>query len=354
MKDNYETIIYKNCPKIISAYSIVGPKEAKSHFAPYFDYKMKHDDFGEKSYELAERKMIEHAIIGAIDKSKLKQEQIDVLVAGDLLNQIISSSYAARAFEFPYIGVYGACSTMAESLAVGATLVDGGYFHNVVCCTASHFSSAERQYRFPLELGCQRPPISQWTVTGAGACVLSLTGDGPKITRATFGKVIDYGITDANNMGAAMAPAACDTLYNHFINTKSSPDDYDLIITGDLGKLGSEILIDLMEQKGVKLGVNYGDCGQMYFRRDQNTMCGGSGCGCSATILNSFIMKKLNEGKYKKVLFLPTGALLSTVATQQGDSIPGVCHAIEIVAGTNSDKHMKTSFSKLPSLKEKE
>jgi len=335
MKKSFETIVFKNKPKIVSAYAIVGPKEGKSPFAPFFDYVMKHDDFGEKSYELAERKMIEHAVLGAIEKSKIDPSKIDVLVAGDLLNQIISSSYAARAFDFPYIGVYGACSTMAESMAVGACLVDGKFFKNVVCCTASHFSSAERQYRFPLELGNQRPPVSQWTVTGSGACVLSLSGKGPCITKATFGKVVDFGVTDANNMGAAMAPAACDTLFNHFQNTNTSPDDFDLIATGDLGKLGSEILVDLMEQKGIKLGLNYCDCGQMYFGREEGTMCGGSGCGCSATIFNSFIMKRLNEGKLKRVLFLPTGALLSTVATQQGESIPGVCHCIEVCAEEN-------------------
>ena len=251
-------------------------------------------------------------------------------MAGDLLNQIISSSYAARAFNFPYLGVYGACSTMAESMAVASILVDGGYFENVVCCTASHFSTAERQYRFPLELGNQRPPASQWTVTGAGSCVLSLNGKGPRITMATFGKVIDWGITDVNNMGAAMAPSAMQTLLTHFENTKTTPDDYDLIATGDLGKLGSEILIDLMEDKGIKLGLNYADCGQMYFRRDQNTLCGGSGCGCSATVFTSYIMKKLQDGQYKRVLFMPTGALLSTTATQQGESVPGVCHAIVI------------------------
>ena len=330
MMKNNETIYLKNRPKIIGSYSIVGPKEGKGNFGEYFDYVMKDDCFNEETYEKAERKMIETAIVGAIDKSRINPKDINMLIAGDLLNQIISSSYAARVFDFPYLGVYGACSTMAESMAVGAVMVDGQYFKNVVCCTASHFSTAERQYRFPLELGNQRPPAAQWTVTGAGSCVLSLSGEGPEISMVTFGKVIDYDIKDVNNMGAAMAPAAMDTMLNHFKNTKTSPDDYDLIVTGDLGKLGSEILIDLMEDKGIKLGINYGDCGQMYFTRSQNMMCGGSGCGCSATVFNSFIMKKLNEKKYKKVLFMPTGALLSTTATQQGDSIPGVCHAIVI------------------------
>lgn len=325
-----ETIKFKKQPKIIGSYSIVGPKEGEGNFKDYFDYIMKNDLFGEKTYEKAERKMIENAITGAIQKAKLSVKDINVLVAGDLLNQIISSSYAARAFNFPYLGVYGACSTMAESMAVSSILVDGGYFENVVCCTASHFSTAERQYRFPLELGNQRPPVSQWTVTGAGSCVLSLNGKGPRVTMATFGKVIDWGVVDVNNMGAAMAPSAMETMLSHFENTKTTPDDYDLIVTGDLGKLGSEILIDLMEDKGIKLGVNYGDCGQMYYRRDQQTLCGGSGCGCSATVFNSYIMRKLQDGQYKRVLFMPTGALLSTTATQQGESIPGVCHAIVV------------------------
>lgn len=330
MKQIEQTIVLKNKPKIIGSYSIVGPKEGEGNFHAYFDYIMKNDCFGEKTFEKAERKMIESAITGVIQKAKLSPKDIDILVSGDLLNQIISSSYAARAFQFPFLGVYGACSTMAESMAVGSVLVDGGYCENVVCCTGSHFSTAERQYRFPLELGNQRPPTSQWTVTGAGSCVLSLKGVGPKVTMVTFGKVVDWGIKDVNNMGAAMAPAARDTLLSHFRNTKTAPEDYDLILTGDLGKLGSEILIDLMEDEGIVLGLNYGDCGQMYYRREQKTLCGGSGAGCCATIFNSYVTSKLKSGDYKKILFLPTGALLSTTSTQQGDTIPGVCHAIVI------------------------
>lgn len=325
-----QTFKLKKQPKIIGSYSIVGPKEGAGNFGDYFDYVMKNDYFGEKTFEKAERKMVETAITGVIEKAKLQPKDIDILCAGDLLNQIISSSYAARAFQFPYLGVYGACSTMAESLAVGAILVDGGYCKNVVCCTGSHFSTAERQYRFPLELGNQRPPTSQWTVTGAGASVLSLSGEGPKITTVTLGRVVDWGVNDVNNMGAAMAPAARDTLLTHLKSTNTTPDDYDLIVTGDLGKLGSEILIDLMDDEGITLGTNYSDCGQMYFRRNQKTLCGASGAGCCATVFNSYIMKKFRYGQYKKILFMPTGALLSTTATQQGDTIPCVCHAIVI------------------------
>ena len=325
-----QTIILKKQPKIIGSYTIVGPKEGKGNFGDYFDYVMKDDSFGEKTYEKAERKMLESAITGVIEKAKLLPKDVDIMIAGDLLNQIVSSSYAARAFQFPFLGVYGACSTMAESIAVGSVLVDGGYFDNVVCCTGSHFSTAERQYRFPLELGNQRPPTSQWTVTGAGSCILSLKGEGPRVSMITFGKVIDWGISDVNNMGAAMAPAVRNTLLRHFKNTKTTPDDYDLIVTGDLGKVGSEILIDLMEDEGIILGVNYCDCGQMYYKREQNTLCGASGAGCCATVFNSYLMAKMRDGQYKKILFLPTGALLSATSTQQGDSIPGVCHAIVI------------------------
>ncbi len=325
-----QTIILKKQPRIIGSYTIVGPKEGNGNFGPYFDYVMKDDCFGEETYEKAERKMLESAVTGVIEKAKLSVKDIDIMIAGDLLNQIVSSSYAARAFQFPFLGVYGACSTMAESVAVGSVLIDGGYFDNVVCCTGSHFSTAERQYRFPLELGNQRPPTSQWTVTGAGSCILSLKGEGPRVTMVTFGKVIDWGINDVNNMGAAMAPAVRDTMLRHFKNTKTSPNDYDLIVTGDLGKLGSEILIDLMEDEGITLGVNYCDCGQMYFKRDQKTLCGASGAGCCATVFNSYLMAKMREGQYKKILFLPTGALLSATSTQQGDTIPSVCHAIVI------------------------
>lgn len=341
MKKN-QTVKFRNKPRIVGSYSIVGPKEGKGNFAPYFNYVMQDDSFGEDSYEKAEKKMFEHAIVGAIEDASLQPDDVNLLLAGDLLNQIISSSYAARNFEYAYLGLFGACSTMAESLAVGASLIDGGLFDTIVCATGSHFSTAERQFRFPLELGNQRPPTSQWTVTGAGSCVLSNKGYGPRITMATFGKVIDWGINDVNDMGAAMAPAAMDTMLAHFRDTKTNPDDYDLIVTGDLGKLGSEILIDLMEDNGIKLGLNYNDCGQMYYTRGQNMLSGGSGCGCSATVLNSYIIDKLRKGELKRVLFMPTGALMSTTATQQGETIPGICHAVVIECDEeNVDKYYK-------------
>ena len=323
-----QTVFFKNRPVIIGSYSIVGPKEGKGNFGPYFNYVMKDDSFGEKSYEKAEKKMLHSAIVGAIQDANCKASDINLLLAGDLLNQIISSSYAARNFDIAFFGLFGACSTMSESIAVGASFIDGKEFDKIVCSTGSHFCTAERQFRFPLELGNQRPPTSQWTVTGAGACVIAQEGVGPSVTMATFGKVVDWGINDVNDMGAAMAPAAMDTMLAHFTDSNTTPNDYDLIVTGDLGKLGSEILIDLMEDNGIKLGLNYNDCGQMYYTRSQNTFSGGSGCGCSATVLNSFIMHKLRNGDLQRVLFMPTGALMSTTATQQGETIPGICHAI--------------------------
>lgn len=327
------TIKFRVPPKIISGYSIVGPKEGKSPVAKYFDYILKSDTFNEKTYELAERKMLEQAISGAIDKANILATDINILLSGDLLNQIISASFSARQLQNSFIGLFGACSTMTESLAVGACLIDGGCADKVACATCSHFSTAERQFRFPLELGCQRPPTSQWTVTGAGCSVLSKEGEGHNITHATFGKVIDYGINDMNNMGASMAPAAADTLRNLFNDTKTKPSDYDLIVTGNLGKLGSEILIDLMENFGFKLAENYADCGQMIYTNKERSFMGGSGCGCSASVMNSYVLSKLDSGEYKKIILMSTGALVSTTSTQQGETIPGIAHAVVVEKG---------------------
>ena len=327
---NHQTIFFNNKPKIISNYSIVGPLEGEGVLNKYFDYVLQKDTFKEKSFELAERKMLEHIIFGAIDKANLKVEDIDAMLSGDLLNQIVSSSFTARKLGITFIGLYSACATMAEGLALGACMIDRKIFNNVVCATASHFSSAERQYRFPLELGNQRPPTSQWTVTGGGATILSNCNDInlPYISSATFGKVVDFGIKDVNNMGAAMAPAAMDTIMTHLEATNTTIDDYDMIATGDLGKLGSEILTDLLERKGIKLKQNYSDCGNLMYTKQGKTFMGGSGSGCSASVFNSYIMNKLKTGEFKKVLLIATGALLSTTTSQQGDSIPGIAHAV--------------------------
>lgn len=325
-----QTIFFKNKPRIIGNYSIVGNKEGDGNFKTYFHRILKDDLQGEKSFEHSERKIAIDVVEGAIDNAGIVKKDIDLMLSGDLLNQIISSSFSAREIGLPYIGLYGACSTMALTLAVGGILIDGGYVDKVTCSTVSHFSSVERQYRYPLELGNQRPPTSQWTITGGGCSVLSRKGRGPYLSCVTFGKVVDYGVMDVNNMGGAMAPAAMDTLLTHFRNTKTTPSDYDLIVTGDLGKFGSDVLIDLMENKGVKLGQNYSDCGQMIFDDNQKTFQGGSGAGCSAAVFNSYILDKLKKGELKKVLFAPTGALLSPMSSQQGDSIPCICHAIVV------------------------
>ena len=275
--------------------------------------------------------MLTYAIEHAIKNSGLKISDIGLLISGDLLNQIISSSFSARQFDIPFLGVYNACSTMSEAFAIGATFVDGGYYENVVAATGSHFSTAERQYRYPLELGCIRPPQSQWTVTGAGGAVISsIKGDFPKITFATFGKVTDYGVVDANNMGAAMAPAARRTLITHFEDTCRTPDYYDVILTGDLGALGSRILKHLMREKGYNIDKNHVDCGELIYNIDEREYQGGSGAGCSAVTFNSYFYKKLTEKKINRVLFIATGALLSTTSSQQGESIPSVAHAVAI------------------------
>jgi len=325
-----QTVLLSNKPKIISNFSVVGPKEGKGPLSEYFGKILEDDKLGQKTYEKAEQKLMELAVFSCIEKSGLTPKDIDMFLSGDLLNQIISSSFTARQFDTTFIGLFGACSTMTESLALGSCLVDGEYFENVLCSTCSHFATAERQFRYPLELGTQKPPTSQWTVTGAGATLLSLHGEGPYIEMVTFGKVCDYGVSDVNNMGAAMAPAAMHTLKTHFEDTGRKPDFYDLILTGDLGKFGSETLIDMMEKEGYAFSENYGDCGNMIFDIKQKTFMGGSGCGCSASVLNSYVITKLRRGDIDKVLFLSTGALLSTLSCQQGESIPGIAHAIVI------------------------
>lgn len=325
-----QTIKMKNNVYLLNGFSMVGPLEGKGPLKSYFDYILKDDTLKEKSFEKAERKMLEDIIIGAIDKSGLQLNQIDFMFGGDLLNQIVSSSYTARDLKLPFVGVYSACATMTESLALASIFVDNGLAENVVAGTCTHFSSAERQYRFPLELGNQRPPTAQWTITGGGASVISKLNSKIKINSVTFGKVIDFGIADVNDMGAAMAPAAFDTIKTHLENTKRNVKDYDFICTGDLGKLGSEILIDLMEHSGIILGQNYADCGCMMYNKTQKVFMGGSGAGCSASVLNSYIISKLKKGEFKRVLLVSTGALMSTTTAQQGDTIPGIAHAVEL------------------------
>ncbi|MGI6169427.1 MAG: stage V sporulation protein AD [Christensenellales bacterium] len=317
-------------PSIISWAAIAGEVEAQGPLRVYFDQIV--DEFwGEDSAEKAECKMFVHAVKTAMKKGNVEPEEIDILLGGDLLNQIISVNFAALQLGIPFLGLYGACSTMAESLLNASMIIDGGFAKKTVCVTGSHYSTAERQYRMPLEMGGQTTPTAQRTVTGVGACVLSDQGAGPYVTSFTIGTTQDYGIKDAANMGAAMAPAAIDTLDRHFKDMGRKPDYYDIIATGDLGKLGYDIVIEKMADMGYDMTVNYTDCGIEIFDLDkQNVDCGGSGCGCCATVLNGYLLDKMEAGVYKKILLVPTGALLSTTSTLQGESIPCIAHAVAI------------------------
>ena len=325
----YRTFFLKNQPKIIGASSLCGPKESMGFISKYVKTKLSNDTYGENSFEKAECRMLYTVIKNAIIDSKLKQTDINAIFSGDLLNQIIASTFSARNFDIGYLGLYNACATFSEALIMGGVMVDGGYMDNVVVATSSHFATAERQYRYPLELGSTRPPQAQWTVTGAGGCVLSKNGDGPKITCCTVGKVVDYGVTDANNMGAAMAPASS-TLVSHFKESGYSPEDYDLIITGDLGTLGSRILKDLMFEKGYDIEKQHVDCGELVYNLCEPEYQGGSGAGCSSLVFCSYILEELKNKRLNKILLMATGALLSSVSTQQGESIPAIAHAVRV------------------------
>ncbi len=326
-----QTIFLESKPRIISTFSIVGPKEGKGPLKNFFDVILQSDKNGKDSFEKAESAMLYSAVTESIKRAGLKEQEIDYLLAGDLLNQLASSSFAARDVDIPFLGLYGACSTMTESLSIAAMLMDGGFAKYVVAATSSHFSSAERQFRFPLEYGSQRPPTAQWTVTGAGSMVLGKEGNYPYITYVTTGKVKDYGIKDPNNMGAAMAPAAVDTIKQHFIDTSKDARDYDLIATGDLGKVGKNLTEELLKEYGLDISEKYIDCGDEIFDSElQNTESGGSGCGCSAVVDSGYIYKKILLGEYKKVLLVSTGALMSPTSSLQGESIPGIAHAVTI------------------------
>ncbi len=325
------TVKLENGPVILETASIVGPKEAEGPLSEYFDIKIEDNLFGEKSWEFAESKMVETVVKKAIEKSNKSIDDINYMVGGDLLNQLLSTSFAARSLKIPFLGIYGACSTMAQSLCMSSMIVDGGFADLVVASASSHYCTAERQFRFPLELGNQKPMTAQWTVTGAGCSLLSSKGNGPKVKYVTIGKVIDEGISDANNMGAAMAPAAIDTIYSYFKDTNDDPNSFDIIATGDLGKLGMKITIDLLKEKGLDISKVYTDCGVEIFNlEEQDVHCGGSGCGCSATVFNGYIFKMLKEKKFNKVMLVSTGALLSPTSTLQKESIPSIAHAVII------------------------
>ena len=322
-------------PVIITAWaSVAGKKEASGPLGTSFDITVSEAHAGQSTWEQGEQRMQQLALDTVLKKGNLEKNRLDAVFSGDLLNQCIGSSFALRNQNIPHIGLYGACSTMAESLMAAAMFVGGGYGSTAVAMTSSHFASSERQYRFPLGYGGQRPPTAQWTVTGAGAALIAAAGTGPKIESCTLGTVCDFNITDANNMGAAMAPAAFQTIRAHFEDLNTGPDDFDLIVTGDLGQLGKELLLEIARQEGLCLGGKLTDCGCMIFdNTTQDVHSGGSGCGCSAITLCGELLNKLQAGKLKRILFCGTGALLSPTSTQQGLPIPGVCHAVSIHTG---------------------
>ena len=325
-----QTISFDSPPTILSTACIVGPKESQGPLASYFDQCLDDEFWGEKSWEKAESKIIKETVNMAIAKSGVASTSIDYCFAGDLLNQCISSSFGLRDTNIPFFGIFGACSTFVEGLSLAAIFAESG-IENLLCAASSHFCSAEKQFRFPLELGNQRTPTSQWTVTGAGAAVVSKSGTGPYITNITPGKIVDMGIKDANNMGSAMAPAALDTLITHFKDTDRNPSYYDAIITGDLGHIGKSILIDLAKKEGYNIKSNYNDCGVLIFDQEkQDTHAGGSGCGCCGSVFSGYLYKQMQDKKLKKILLMATGALTNSTTSQQGESIPGIAHAISI------------------------
>lgn len=315
---------------VIGRGSLVGKKEKNGTYSKYMKDVVQDDKMGEKTFEKGERKMLSLVNDYAIKDAKLKNKDIDIYLGGDLMNQIVSSNYAAELVQIPFVGVYSACSTITASLGLAACLLESGGFKNILCSAISHFSAAERQYRYPLEFGNQRQCYSQWTVTAGGGFILSSKDSPIRLKKVCFGKVQDYGVIDIANMGAAMAPAACDTICNFFEDTKTKPNDYDFIATGDLGKLGEDILRDLAEKRGYILGQNYTDLGHSIYLFEEESYQGGSGAGCCASVLATYIIDKMLDGTFKKVLVLATGALMSTVTNQQGDSIPSVSHLIEL------------------------
>jgi stage V sporulation protein AD len=326
-----QTVAFAAPPSIAGHANVVGKKEGEGPLAAFFDFISDDDTFGEASWEKAESAMQKQALSVALDKAKQHASTLDFLFAGDLLNQCIGTSFAVRGQNVSFLGLYGACSTMAEGLALASMTLDGGFGEWTAAVTSSHFCSAERQYRTPLEYGGQRTPTAQWTATAAGAVILARDGDGPYITHATLGKIVDKGICDANNMGAAMAPAAYDTLSTHFSDTGRQPNYYDLIVTGDLGVLGKEIVLDFFHRDGLDLSNIYDDCGVLLFdAKHQDVHCGASGCGCSAAVLTGYLLNGMREGKWNDILFCGTGALLSPTSTMQGESIPSICHAVAI------------------------
>lgn len=327
------TLIFENQVSVASFGAVVGKKEGEGPLGKCFDMVEEDCYLGKKSWEQAESGFLSEAIDIALKKGDFQKEDMEFVLAGDLMNQCTSSGYAVRNLEIPFFGLYGACSTMAESLLLGSVIIDAGGAERLLCATGSHFCSAEKQFRTPLEYGGQRTPTSQWTVTGSGAVVLGTASSSPRIDAATVGKIIDWGIKDVNNMGGAMAPAFADTLIRHFVATGRTPDYYDLILSGDLGHTGKAIARDLLRKENIDLGDRYNDCGVMIFDQNrQDTHAGGSGCGCGASVLCGYVLPKMREGKLKRVLFAATGALMSPTLTMQNETIPSISHAISFEA----------------------
>lgn len=331
MLKGHQSWIFESKPTILASAAVGGPFEGNGALANDFD--IIHEDLwiGQDSYEKAEKALLEHACQRAIQKSKLRKEDINFFLSGDLMNQIISSSFTARTLGSPYLGIFGACSTSMEGLALASQLIDSKSARYVLTAASSHNAAAEKQFRYPTEYGVQRPPTAQWTVTGAGAAVLAKDGIGPKVTSATIGRVVDMGVSDPYNVGAAMAPAAVDTIEAHFRDLKIDASHYDLIATGDLGKVGHELAISLLKKHGIKMPPDiFTDCGLLIYKEDQKSFAGGSGCGCSATVTYGHLLNRMRKGELKRILVVATGALMSPISYQQKESIPSIAHAVSI------------------------
>lgn len=335
-----QSIAFKNPPYIIAEASLVGKKEGEGPLGSLFDQVLEDPMIGKDNWEEAESELMKLTAQRVLMKAGLKNTSIRYLIGGDLLGQLIATSFGIAELQIPLFGVYGACSTMGEAMSIGAILVDGGYAKRVLSITSSHFAGAEKQFRFPLDYGNQRPYSASWTVTGSGAVIIADHSTkkeaGEKdivITGITTGKIVDYGIKDSMNMGAAMAPAAFETIKQNFEDFEIKPDYYDMIITGDLGYVGKNILIELLKEKGYDIEERYMDCGIEIFDQDtQDTHAGGSGCGCSAVTFTAYVIKQLKEGTWKRVLFVPTGALLSQTSFNEGNTVPGIAHAVMVEA----------------------
>jgi len=329
-----QTFIYDDPPVIAAHRSIAGRKEGDGPLGAWFDALLDDDLLGQKSWELAESEMVRRCCRDALDAAGLSAGALEALLGGDLNNQIIATSFAARRLGAPFVGLYGACSTFVEALALGSALVSGGYLNNALCCASSHFCTAERQFRFPLELGTQRPPQASWTATACGAALLKRGGRGIRVTAGTLGRVIDLNISDANHMGAAMAPAVFDTLTAHLSDTRQSFDDFDLIVTGDLGWIGRNLLLELLRAADIPVDpARLVDCGASLYAREQDAHAGGSGCGCVASVSCGWIMKRIERGELGRVLLSGSGAMLSPTSSQQGQSIPGIAYAVCLEGG---------------------